>query len=41
MAPYLQKVLSKGKDKAIPAQAWTGPEGSGWVRLTYCKKIGT
>jgi hypothetical protein len=32
---------SKGKDKAIPLQAWTGPEGSKKLRLTDFKAIGT
>jgi hypothetical protein len=31
----------KGKGKAIPLQALTGPEGSGRVRLQNFKKIGT
>jgi hypothetical protein len=26
--------LSKGKDKTIALQAWTGPEGSGSLRLS-------
>jgi len=29
------------KSKARPAQVWTGPEGSGRLRLPYFKKIGT
>jgi hypothetical protein len=29
------------KDKAIPLQAWTGPEGSRRLRLPYFKTIGT
>jgi hypothetical protein len=31
----------KGKDKTIPLQAWTGPEGSRRLRLPYFKTIGT
>ena len=31
----------KGKGKAIPLQAWTGPEGSRRFRLPDCKKIET
>jgi hypothetical protein len=35
--------LSKGKIKikAVPLQAWTGPEGSGRLRLPDFKTIGT
>jgi hypothetical protein len=29
------------KGKAIPLQAWTGPEGSRMLRLPDFKKIGT
>jgi hypothetical protein len=29
------------KDKAVLAQAWTGPEGSSRLRLPDFKKIGT
>jgi len=29
------------KDKAIPLQAWTGPEGSRRLRLPDFKTIGT
>jgi hypothetical protein len=29
------------KVKAIPLQAWTGPEGSRRLRLPYFKTIGT
>jgi hypothetical protein len=29
------------KDKAIPLQVWTGPEGSRKLRLPYFKTIGT
>ena len=39
---YLQaKVCLKGKGKAIPLQAWTGPEGSRRLRLPDFKAIGT
>jgi hypothetical protein len=31
----------KKKSKAIPLQAWTGPEGSRRLRLTDFKTIGT
>jgi hypothetical protein len=33
--------VSKGKDKAIPLQAWTGPEGSRRLRLPDFKTIVT
>ena len=33
--------LGKGKGKAIPLQAWTGPEGSRRLRLLDFKTIGT
>jgi hypothetical protein len=29
------------KGKAIPLQAWTGPEGSKWLRLPDFKRVGT
>ena len=32
---------SKGKGKAIPLQAWTGPEGSRRLKLPDFKTIGT
>jgi len=35
------KGKGKGKDKAIPLQAWTGPEGSRRLRLPDLKTIGT
>jgi len=35
------RYMVKGKGKAIPLQAWTGPEGSGRLRLTDFKTIGT
>jgi hypothetical protein len=31
----------QGKGKAIPLQAWTGPEGSRRLRLPEFKTIGT
>jgi len=31
----------KGKGKAIPLQAWTGPEDSRRLRLTDFKTVGT
>jgi hypothetical protein len=31
----------KGKGKAIPLQAWTGPEGSSRLRLPDFKTVGT
>jgi len=34
-------VEGKGKSKAIPLQAWTGPEGSRRLRLPDFKTIGT
>jgi hypothetical protein len=34
-------VLGKGKSKATPLQAWTGPEGSRRLKLTDFKTIGT
>ena len=33
--------IQKGKSKAVPLQAWTGPEGSRRLRLPDCKTIGT
>jgi hypothetical protein len=37
----LLRVFNKGKVKAIPLQAWTGPEGSRRLRLPDFKTIGT
>jgi len=34
-------VKCKGKGKAIPLQAWTGPEGSRSLKLPDFKTIGT
>jgi hypothetical protein len=33
--------IGRWKGKAIPLQAWTGPEGSRRLRLTDFKTIGT
>jgi len=35
------KCKGKGKGKAIPLQAWTGPEGSWRLKLPDFKTIGT
>jgi hypothetical protein len=40
-AIYIPYVINKGKGKAIPLQAWTGPEDSRRLRLPYFKGIGT
>ena len=37
----IQQVKGKGKGKAIPLQAWTGPEGFTRLRLPDSKTIGT
>jgi len=34
-------ICKKKKGKAIPLQAWTGPESSRRLRLPYFKTIGT
>ena len=34
-------LLGKGKGKAIPVQAWIGPEGSRKLKLPDFKKVGT
>jgi len=34
-------LVYKGKGKAIPLQAWTGPEGSRKLKLPDFMKIGT
>ena len=34
-------VEAKVKGKSVPAQAWTGPEGSRRMRLPDLKTIGT
>jgi len=36
-----KSIYGKGKGKAIPLQAWTGPEGSRRVRLPDFKTVGT
>jgi hypothetical protein len=36
----VSKVKGKGKCKATPLQAWTGPEGSRRLRLSDFKTIG-
>jgi hypothetical protein len=38
---YEKNKRGKGKDKAIPLKAWTGPEGSRRLRLPDFKTIGT
>jgi hypothetical protein len=38
---YLCKGKGKGKDKAIPLQAWTGSKASSSLRLSDFKTIGT
>jgi hypothetical protein len=35
------RAVREGIGKAIPLQAWTGPEGSRRLRLPDFKKIGT
>jgi len=37
----LRQEISKVKCKAIPLQAWTGPEGSSRLRFPDFKTIGT
>jgi len=37
----LSPIYGKKKGKAIPLQAWTGPEGSRRLRLPDFKTIGT
>jgi len=39
--PYPHTCGVKGKGKAIPLQAWTGPEGSRMLRLPDFKTIDT
>jgi len=39
--PLLITLKYKGKGKAIPLQAWTGPEGSRRLRLPDFNTIGT
>jgi hypothetical protein len=38
---YTSNYIQKGKGKAIPLQAWAGPEGSRSLRLPDFKTIGT
>jgi len=38
---YTYLFIYKGKGKAIPLQAWTGPEDSRRMRLPDFKTIGT
>jgi hypothetical protein len=38
---YLNYLGSKVKGKAIPLQAWTGPEGSRRLRLPDFKTVST
>ena len=38
---FLSLLREMGEGKAIPLQAWTGPEGSGSLRLQDFKTIGT
>jgi hypothetical protein len=33
--------VREGKGKAIPLQAWTGPEGFKWLRLPDYERFGT
>ena len=40
-APQCSTLQVKVKGKAIPLQAWTGPEGSRRLRLPDIKTIGT
>jgi len=39
--PFEQIKQGKGKGKAIPLQAWTGPESSRRLRVPDFKTIGT
>jgi hypothetical protein len=41
VAVVKKKKKKKKKGKAIPLQAWTGPEGSRRLRLSDFKTIGT
>jgi hypothetical protein len=38
---FMHPIKSKGKGKAIPLQAWTGPEDSRRLRLPDFKTVGT
>jgi len=39
--PLILNTLKKGKGKAIPLQAWTGPDSSRRLRLPDFKTVGT
>jgi len=39
--PLITISITKVKGKALPLQHWTGPEGSGSLRLPYLNTIGT
>ena len=39
--PKLYNTCSKGKGKAVPLQAWTGPEGSYEVKVPRFRDNGT
>jgi len=41
MSAYAHYITNKGRGRAIPLQAWTGPEGSRRLRLPDFKTIGT
>jgi hypothetical protein len=41
MAKYRKSETNKYMSKAMPLQAWTGPEGSRRLRLLDFKTIGT
>jgi len=41
LTDYVLGTNSQGKGKAIPLQAWTGPEGSRRMRLPDFKTIDT
>jgi len=41
VAPSTKFVHVKDKGKAIPLQAWTGPEGARRLRLPDFKTVGT
>jgi hypothetical protein len=39
--PYNERQRKKSKSKAIPLQAWTGPDGSRKLRLPDFKTVST
>jgi hypothetical protein len=41
VCPFSLVIKGKGKGKAIPLQAWTGPAGSRNSRLPHFKTVGT